>query len=107
MTAVANDKGIFFLLDTHVQFDPTRRADLAEATLQATYRLKLFGITPKIALLSHSNFGSHDNAQRRKMRKRARAAARAQPTLEVEGEMHADAALSRGHPPAHVPEFAR
>ena len=68
MTAIVNDKGIFFLLDTHVQLDPTAE-DLAEATLQATFRMKLFGIQPKVALLSHSNFGSHDNPSAAKMRR--------------------------------------
>jgi malate dehydrogenase (oxaloacetate-decarboxylating)(NADP+) len=93
MTAVANDRGTFFFLDTHVQADPTAE-QIAEATLQAAFRLKLFGIVPKIALLSHSNFGSHDNPSAVKMRKvRELVLARA-PRLEIEGEMHADAALN-------------
>ncbi len=93
LTAVANDRGTFFFLDTHVQADPTAE-QLAEATLQATYRLKLFGITPKVALLSHSNFGSHDTPSARKMQRvRELVLARA-PRLEIEGEMHADAALN-------------
>jgi malate dehydrogenase (oxaloacetate-decarboxylating)(NADP+) len=56
---VINDKGAWFFVDTHVQVDPSAE-QIAEATLQAAYRLKLFGIEPKVALLSHSNFGSHD-----------------------------------------------
>jgi len=95
MTAVANDRGVFFFLDTHVQYDPTA-AQIAEATLQASYRLKLFGIVPKVALLSHSNFGSHENRSAQKMRE-ALAIIRAQaPKLEIDGEMHADAALDEG-----------
>ena len=93
MTAIVNDKGIFFLLDTHVQLDPSAE-DLAEATLQATYRMKLFGIQPKVALLSHSNFGSHDNPSAAKMRRVRELLRERVPNLEVEGEMHADAAFS-------------
>jgi len=91
MTGVINDRGVWFFLDTHVQLDPGPE-QIAEATLQASYRLRLFGIEPKVALLSHSNFGSHDDASARKMREalaliRARA-----PKLEVDGEMMADTA---------------
>ena len=92
MSAVFNDKGVFFYVDTHVQADPCAE-DIAEAAVQAAIRLKLFGIHPKIALLSHSNFGSAESPSACKMRRvleilRARA-----PKLEVEGEMQADAAL--------------
>ena len=91
MTAVINDKGTWFFLDTHVQCDPSAE-QIAEATLQASYRLKLFGVEPKVALLSHSNYGSHENASAAKMREvfkllRARA-----PSLEMDGEMQGDTA---------------
>ncbi|TAM58281.1 MAG: NADP-dependent malic enzyme [Rhodanobacter sp.] len=91
MTGVINDKGAWFFLDTHVQVDPDAE-QIAEATLEASYRLKLFGIEPKVALLSHSNYGSHDNPSAAKMRKvwellRVRA-----PELEMDGEMQADTA---------------
>jgi malate dehydrogenase (oxaloacetate-decarboxylating)(NADP+) len=92
MTAVANDKGVFFFLDTHAQVDPSAE-QLAEATLQATFRLKLFGIQPKVALLSHSNFGSHDDRSAAKMRETLKLIRARAPKLEVEGEMHADAAF--------------
>jgi malate dehydrogenase (oxaloacetate-decarboxylating)(NADP+) len=95
MTAVANDKGVFFFVDTHVQNDPTAQ-QIADATLQASYRLKLFGITPKVALLSHSNFGSHENRSAQKMREALAIIRERAPKLEVEGEMHADAALDEG-----------
>ncbi|PZQ18491.1 MAG: NADP-dependent malic enzyme [Rhodanobacter denitrificans] len=93
MTGVVNAKGAFFYVDTHVKLDPTAE-QIAEATIQAAKRLGMFGVTPKIALLSHSNFGSHEDPVAAKMRQalgliRARA-----PDLEVEGEMHADTALS-------------
>src|SRR5690606_38439399 len=67
MTGVVNDRGLWFFVDTHVQPDPTPE-QIAESTLQAAYRLRLFGIEPKVALMSHSNFGSHDDPGARKMR---------------------------------------
>ncbi len=91
MTGVINDRGIWFFLDTHVQLDPTAE-QIAESTLQATYRLKLFGIEPCVALLSHSNFGSHDDASARKMCQVRQILARRAPRLNVDGEMMADTA---------------
>src|SRR6476646_5535095 len=91
MTGVINDRGVWFFLDTHVQVDP-RAERKAEATLRASYRLTLFGIEPKVALLSHSNFGSHDDPSARKMA-RVRDLLKARvPKLEVDGEMMADTA---------------
>ncbi|HEY1139033.1 MAG TPA: NADP-dependent malic enzyme [Lysobacter sp.] len=91
LTGVINDQGVWFFLDTHVQLDPCAE-QIAEATLQATYRLKLFGIEPKVALLSHSNFGSHDNASAAKMRKAYQLIRERVPKLDVDGEMMADTA---------------
>jgi len=91
MTAVINDRGAWFFVDTHVQVDPTAE-QIAEATLQASYRLKLFGIEPKVALLSHSNYGSHENASAAKMRKVYQILKERFPRLEVDGEMQADTA---------------
>src|SRR5580698_6926061 len=91
MTGVINDKGAWFFLDTHVQCDPTAE-QIAEATLQASYRLKLFGIEPKVALLSHSNYGSHDNPSAAKMRKAWQILKARMPKLEMDGEMQADTA---------------
>jgi malate dehydrogenase (oxaloacetate-decarboxylating)(NADP+) len=91
MSGVINDKGTWFFLDTHVQVDPTAE-QIAEATLQASYRLKLFGIEPKVALLSHSNFGSHDNPSATKMRKVWQILKERMPKLEMDGEMQADTA---------------
>jgi malate dehydrogenase (oxaloacetate-decarboxylating)(NADP+) len=91
MTGVINDKGAWFFLDTHVQVDPTAE-QIAEATLQASYRLKLFGIEPKVALLSHSNYGSHDNPSAAKMRKVYQILKARYPKLEMDGEMQADTA---------------
>ena len=91
MTGVINDQGAWFFLDTHVQLDPSAE-QIAEATMQATYRLKLFGVEPKVALLSHSNYGSHDNPSAAKMRKVREILAKRMPRLEVDGEMMADTA---------------
>jgi malate dehydrogenase (oxaloacetate-decarboxylating)(NADP+) len=91
MSGVINDKGTWFFLDTHVQCDPSAE-QIAEATLQATFRLKLFGIEPKVALLSHSNYGSHDNASAAKMREVYKILKARVPKLEVDGEMQADTA---------------
>ncbi|MGV8942902.1 NADP-dependent malic enzyme [Thermomonas sp.] len=91
MTGVINDQGVIFFVDTHVQQDPTAE-QIAEATMQASFRLKLFGIEPKVALLSHSNFGSHQDSSATKMR-RAYDIIRARvPKLEIDGEMMADTA---------------
>src|SRR5687768_825186 len=82
MTGVINEQGVWFFLDTHVQVDPTAE-QIAESTLQATWRLKLFGIEPKIALLSHSNYGSHDDPSARKMRQVREILKARVPKLEV------------------------
>src|SRR5690606_26345554 len=94
MTGVINDRGVWFFLDPHVQLDPSPE-QIAEATLQATYRLKLFGIEPKVALLSHSNFGSHDDASAQKMRKALQLIRARAPKLEIDGEMMADTAWNQ------------
>ncbi|GLQ48103.1 malic enzyme [Dyella lipolytica] len=91
LSGVINDKGTWFFLDTHVQCDPTAE-QIAEATLQASYRLKLFGIEPKVALLSHSNYGSHENASAAKMREVWKILKARAPKLEMDGEMQADTA---------------
>ena len=93
MTGVINDKGVFFFLDTHVKLDPSPE-QIAESTLQAAIRLQLFGFTPKIALLSHSNFGSHEDESAAKMRRAVELVRARAPELEIEGEMHADTAFN-------------
>ena len=83
-----------FICDTYVNENPTAD-ELAEMTMMAAEEMKRFGITPKVALLSHSNFGSADDSPAaRKMADAARILAKMAPDLEVEGEMHGDAALS-------------
>ena len=92
LSAVACDRGVYFFTDTYVQTEPSAE-QLAQATLMAAARLNVFGLKAKVALLSHSSFGSHDNPSARKMRKALCLLNQLAPGLEVEGEMHADAAL--------------
>jgi malate dehydrogenase (oxaloacetate-decarboxylating)(NADP+) len=81
-----------FLLDTHVNYDPT--ADqLAEITTMAAEEMMRFGIKPKVALLSHSNFGSSNLPSALKMRQALALLRDKAPWLEVDGEMHGDVAL--------------
>lgn len=85
--------GPIFMADTYVNHDPTPE-QLAEITMLASAELLHFGIEPKVALLSHSSFGSEDTASAQKMRKVLHILSEQAPGLEVEGEMQADAALS-------------
>jgi malate dehydrogenase (oxaloacetate-decarboxylating)(NADP+) len=93
MSVLILPKGTYFLADTHVVDEPSAE-QLAEMTLRASNAVRLFGVEPKVALLSHSSFGSSDAPSARKMLE-ALALVRARaPALEIEGEMHADAAIS-------------
>ena len=85
-----------FLVDTHVNADPTA-AQLAEITVMAAEELKRFGIEPKAALLSHSNFGSSDLPSAVKMREALTLVREQAPWLTVDGEMHGDAALDAAY----------
>ncbi len=91
-----------FITDTYVNENPTAE-EVAEIALMAADEVRAFGITPKLALLSHSNFGSSRSASALKMRKARDIILAKAPDLEVDGEMHGDAALSadirdRSHP---------
>jgi malate dehydrogenase (oxaloacetate-decarboxylating)(NADP+) len=81
-----------FLLDTHVNYDPTAE-QLAEITTLAAEEMMRFGIKPKAALLSHSNFGSSNQPSAIKMRQTLELLRETSPWLEVDGEMHGDVAL--------------
>ena len=81
-----------FLVDTHVNYDPSAE-QLAEITQMAARKMLRFGITPKAALLSHSNFGSSDQPSAVKMRQTLAILQEQAPWLEVDGEMHGDVAL--------------
>jgi malate dehydrogenase (oxaloacetate-decarboxylating)(NADP+) len=86
-------KHTLFICDTHVNLDPSAE-QVAEMTLLAAEEMRRFGLTPKVALLSHSNFGSHEDASAQKMGRARELLEKLAPELEVEGEMHGDAALS-------------
>ncbi len=86
-------RGPIFICDTHVNPDPSI-AQISEVTLLAVEEIRRMGITPKVALLSHSNFGSHETDSAYKMRAAYLDLKMRAPDLEIEGEMHADCALS-------------
>jgi malate dehydrogenase (oxaloacetate-decarboxylating)(NADP+) len=96
-------KHSLFICDTHVNLDPSAE-QVAEMTMLAAEEVRRFGLTPKVALLSHSNFGSHDDASARKMRRARELLESIAPELEVEGEMHGDAALSESMRTATLPD---
>jgi malate dehydrogenase (oxaloacetate-decarboxylating)(NADP+) len=92
MNALLLPSGNTFIADTYVNDDPTPE-QLAEITLMAAETVRRFGIEPKVALLSHSSFGSSDCPAARKMRKTLELVNELAPELEIDGEMHGDAAL--------------
>ncbi|WP_020393669.1 NADP-dependent malic enzyme [Thiolinea disciformis] len=94
LTLLIMKKGTYFLTDTHVNIDPSPQ-QLADQTALAAQFIRGFGIEPKAALLSFSNFGSRESEQARKMRKALAILRDKHPELLVDGEMHADAALSQ------------
>jgi malate dehydrogenase (oxaloacetate-decarboxylating)(NADP+) len=81
-----------FLVDTHVNYDPTAE-ELCEITVMAAEEMVRFGLQPKVALLSHSNFGSSNQPSAVKMRRTLALLKEQAPWLEVDGEMHGDVAL--------------
>src|SRR3546814_11958637 len=81
-----------FLVDTHINQDPSAE-QLAEITLMAADLIRRFGIEPKAALVSHSNFGSSDAPSAIKMRRTLALLRERAPTLDVDGELHGDCAL--------------
>ncbi|MDR2014846.1 MAG: NADP-dependent malic enzyme [Azoarcus sp.] len=86
---------VLAIADTQVNENPSA-GEIAEIALAAASELRSFGIEPRVALLSHSNFGSSQSASARKMRTASEILRRAAPTLECDGEMRADVALSPG-----------
>jgi malate dehydrogenase (oxaloacetate-decarboxylating)(NADP+) len=83
-----------FICDTYINPEPTA-AQLTDMTMLAAEAVRRFGLEPRVALLSHSSFGSADTPSARKMREALALIRERAPELEVEGEMHADAALSK------------
>jgi malate dehydrogenase (oxaloacetate-decarboxylating)(NADP+) len=84
------------LVDTHVNYDPTAE-QLAQITMLAAEELRRVGIVPKVALLSHSNFGSSNHPSALKMRDTLALLRERVPDLDVDGEMHGDTALNAGY----------
>jgi malate dehydrogenase (oxaloacetate-decarboxylating)(NADP+) len=92
-----------FLVDTHINYDPTAE-QLAEITILAAEEMKRFGLHPKAALLSHSNFGSSNQPSAIKMRDTLALLRIQAPWLEVDGEMHGDVALDEVARDAQMPD---
>jgi malate dehydrogenase (oxaloacetate-decarboxylating)(NADP+) len=94
LALVITPKGAFFITDTHVRPDPSAE-ELADIAVLSAKHVERFGLKPKIAFVSHSNFGSYDTPSARKMRRATELLKRAHPELEADGEMHSDSALSQ------------
>ena len=92
LSAAVVPKGTFFMVDTHVNEEPSAE-QLASLTCRAAAEVQRFGITPKVAILSYSSFGTADTPSTRRLREALAMVRERQPSLEVEGEMHANAAL--------------
>ncbi len=93
LSMLISQRGATFFTDPYVNVDPSAE-EIAELTMLAAEEIARFGIKPKAALLSHSNFGSRDTPSARKMREAAALLRELAPKLESDGEMHADSALS-------------
>ncbi len=93
MNMLLNPKGTFFVCDTYVNPDPSAE-QMAEIVAMAAEEVQRFGIVPRVALLSHSSFGSSNSPSSLKMRKALELIQQRLPKLEIDGEMHADAAIS-------------
>ncbi|RIA55338.1 NADP-dependent malic enzyme [Dichotomicrobium thermohalophilum] len=96
LSLIIVSNGAYFLADTHVTTDPTAD-EIADMCILSAKQVCRFGMTPKIALLSHSAFGSRDTPSAQKMREAVELIRRKAPELEVEGEMHGDAALDEAY----------
>ena len=97
------DAGALFITDTHMVPDPTPE-QIAEMTVLAARQVQRFGLVPRIALLSHSNFGASHSPSARKMRAALALVHDKAPDLAVDGEMHADVALSQRLREKFVPD---
>jgi malate dehydrogenase (oxaloacetate-decarboxylating)(NADP+) len=93
MNALMLPRRTVFICDTYVNVDPSVE-QLVEMTMLASDELRRFGLTPKVAMVSHSSFGTSEAASAAKMREALEAIRARAPELEIEGEMHGDAALS-------------
>jgi malate dehydrogenase (oxaloacetate-decarboxylating)(NADP+) len=96
LALVITGKGVYFLADTQVTAEPTAE-EVAETAVLAAAHVRRFGIEPKIALVSHSDFGSYDSPSAAKMRRAGALLASRNPELEVDGEMDGESALNPSH----------
>jgi len=94
MSVLILPRGPLFMADTHIGIDPTAE-QIVNTTLACAERMSDFGIKPRVALLSHSNFGSSRAPAAKKMRQAVQMLRDRAPDLEMDGEMHASAALSK------------
>ena len=92
-----------FLVDTHINYDPTAE-QLCEITIMAAEEMRRFGLQPKAALLSHSNFGTSSHESALKMRETLALLKKKAPWLEVDGEMHGDVALDGNERARLIPD---
>jgi malate dehydrogenase (oxaloacetate-decarboxylating)(NADP+) len=92
MSLMITSRGIVFMADTHVQADPTAEA-IADTVHLCARHVERFGITPKVAMVSHSDFGDFDTPSSAKMRAALKLVRERAPGLEIDGEMQADTAL--------------
>ncbi|MBD9453036.1 MULTISPECIES: NADP-dependent malic enzyme [unclassified Rhizobium] len=93
LSLLISQRGATFFTDTYVTFNPTAE-EIAESAVLAAEEIKRFGITPRVALVSHSNFGSRESESATKMRAALKLVREAAPELEVDGEMHGESAIS-------------
>ena len=93
LSLVITGKGVYFLADTQVAPEPTAEV-VAETAMLAAAHVRRFGLEPKIAFVSHSDFGSYDSESSRKMRRATALLKQNHPELEADGEMQGDTALS-------------
>ncbi|MCY6380312.1 NADP-dependent malic enzyme [Hoeflea prorocentri] len=93
LSLLISQRGATFFADTYVSLNPSAE-EIAETTLMAAKEIRRFGITPRAALLSHSNFGSRVSGSASKMRQAVELIHKLDPDLEADGEMHGDSAIS-------------
>jgi malate dehydrogenase (oxaloacetate-decarboxylating)(NADP+) len=93
LSLVIASSGTYFLADTHVRYDPSAQ-EIADMAIACAHHARRFGVTPKIALICHSDFGSADTPSALKMRAALALLRERAPELEADGEMQADTALS-------------
>ncbi|MEE7455610.1 NADP-dependent malic enzyme [Methylorubrum populi] len=93
MSLIVTKKGAYFLADTHVRQNPSAE-EIADVAIACASHVGRFGLTPKIALLSHSDFGQSDSDSAKKMRRALELIQARAPDLQADGEMQADSALS-------------